>query len=201
MSKEILHQNTAEVMNSPEAEKVQREVQREAQERIHDALERKVQNAETAAEREKTALEAMEKARETAESAEERTRGKEEVAPNAERPQHGPTKAERKKSFDKTMEAVQSQMSASSRTFSKIIHNPVVEKVSEATGRTVARPNAILSGSLSALILTVAIYTVAQVNGYPLSGTESIAAFVIGWLIGIIIDYARIAYQGGRREQ
>ncbi|MDO4781182.1 MAG: hypothetical protein Q4A34_02230 [Candidatus Saccharibacteria bacterium] len=196
MSKETLHQNTTEVINSPEAEKAQRE----AQERIHDALERKVQNAETAAEREKTALEAMEKARETAESAKEKVSNKKEKVSDVERPQRGPTKAERKKSFNRTMVAVQSQMSAPSRTFSKIIHNPIVEKVSDTAGRTVARPNAILSGSLSAFTLTIIIYTIAQMNGYPLSGAESIAAFVIGWIIGIVIDYIRITYRGGRRE-
>ena len=107
------------------------------------------------------------------------------------------TKEDRKDSFKKTMETVQSQLPKSSRTFSKVIHNPTIEKVSEVTGRTVARPNAILSGSVAAFVLTLAIYTLAKINGYPLSGFETIAAFTIGWLAGMLFDYIRIGVKGG----
>ena len=95
------------------------------------------------------------------------------------------------------METVQSQLPKSSRAFSKVIHNPTVEKVSEVTGRTVARPNAILSGSMAAFVLTLAIYTLAKINGYPLSGFETIATFIIGWLAGMLFDYIRIGIKGG----
>lgn len=107
------------------------------------------------------------------------------------------TKEDRKDSFKKTMETVQSQLPKSSRTFSKVIHNPTIEKVSEVTGKTVARPNAILSGSVAAFVLTLAIYTLAKINGYPLSGFETIAAFTIGWLTGMLFDYIRIGVKGG----
>ena len=99
------------------------------------------------------------------------------------------TKEDRKDSFKK--------LPKSSRTFSKVIHNPTIEKVSEVTGRTVARPNAILSGSVAAFVLTLAIYTLAKINGYPLSGFETIAAFTIGWLAGMLFDYIRIGVKGG----
>ena len=71
------------------------------------------------------------------------------------------------------MTEIQSEMSPASRTFSKVIHNPAVEKSSEVIGNTVARPNAILSGSAAAFILTAGIYLVAKHFGYSLSGTET----------------------------
>lgn len=108
------------------------------------------------------------------------------------------TKKEQKDSFNKTMTSVQGHLSKPSRTFSKIIHNPVFEKVSDVTSRTIARPNAILAGSITSFALTLAIYTVAKIYGYPLSGAETIAAFAVGWAIGMIIDYARVAYSGRR---
>jgi hypothetical protein len=106
------------------------------------------------------------------------------------------SKRERAASYDRTMQEVRSQMSAPSRTFSAIIHNPVVEKTSDVVGNTIARPNAILSGALFAFIFTLAIYLMARFNGYPLSGTESIASFAGGWILGIIFDYFRLLIVG-----
>jgi len=110
----------------------------------------------------------------------------------------GPTKREKQASYNATMREVRSHMSAPSRAFSKVIHNPAVEKVSDAVGGTVARPNAILAGSLLAFLFTLGIYLVARMNGYPLSGTETIAAFILGWVIGIVYDYLRVMIMGRR---
>ena len=87
-------------------------------------------------------------------------------------------------------------MSAQSRAFSKVIHNPGVEKTSEALGSTVARPNAILSGAVFAFVLTLGVYLVARYYGYTLSGFESIGAFVLGWVIGIIYDFLKVMITG-----
>lgn len=104
--------------------------------------------------------------------------------------------ANKKLSFKKTMSETRSHMSSTEKAFSSLIHNPVVEKTSEAVGSTVARPNAILSGSLFALVFTTAIYLWASNTGYALSGFETIAAFIIGWLVGIIFDFVRIMITG-----
>jgi len=101
-------------------------------------------------------------------------------------------------SFKLQMKAVHAELSAPSRAFSKVIHNKAVEKASEAVGNTVARPNAILAGSLSALIITTGLYFWARYVGYPLSGFETIGAFIIGWLLGIIFDFTRIMITGKR---
>jgi len=106
--------------------------------------------------------------------------------------------ASRNLAFKKTMKDAQSEMSTPSRAFSKVIHNKVVEKTSEALGDTVARPNVLLAGSLSALIITTGLYLWARYVGYPLSGFETIAAFIIGYLIGIIFDFTRVMITGKR---
>lgn len=117
----------------------------------------------------------------------------------AKRPERQPMNKEAQdKRFDETMQTLQSQMSSSSRAFSKVIHNPAVEKASEAVGETVARPNAILSGAIAAFLFTLGIYLIARFNGYPLSGAESIAAFAIGWLCGLGFDFVRMMALGRR---
>ncbi len=116
-----------------------------------------------------------------------------------ERRQSGPiSKAKHDESFKETMTEVRTHMSPASRTFSKVIHNRTVEKVSDVAGNTIARPNAILSGAVAAFILTLAAYLVAKNLGYPLSGFESIGAFAVGWLLGLTYDFVKIMVTGRR---
>jgi len=107
-------------------------------------------------------------------------------------------KPQLKESYKKTMERTQKEMSPTGRAFSKIIHNNIVEKSSEVLGSTIARPTAILSGAFMAFILTLTVYIVAKTIGYQLSGFETIAAFAIGWTIGLIYDYLKLIITGKR---
>lgn len=109
------------------------------------------------------------------------------------------TKKQKAAEYKKTMAAIQSDMSAPARTFSKVIHNPVIEKTSDAVGSTLARPNAILAGSTTAFIAVAVIYIIAKQYGYVLSGFESIAAFIIGWLVGVSFDYIRVLIRGSNK--
>ena len=59
---------------------------------------------------------------------------------------------------------MQSELSPASRTFSKVIHNPAVEKTSEVIGSTVARPNLIIAGALGA-IASVIVYFISRRYG------------------------------------
>lgn len=106
------------------------------------------------------------------------------------------SKAQKNASFKKQMKDVRAELKPVSRAFSKVIHNKVIEKTSDVVGATIARPNAILSGAVVAFILTLGVYVIAKNIGYVLSGFETIAAFIIGWIIGIVFDYLRILVTG-----
>ena len=106
------------------------------------------------------------------------------------------SRAQKTASYKKTMAEVQTELAPSSRAFSKLIHTPVVEKTSEIVGATVARPNAILAGSVAAFVLTLGIYVMAKTLGYRLSGFETIAAFIAGWVLGVTYDYLRLIITG-----
>lgn len=105
-------------------------------------------------------------------------------------------RSNREASFKHQMKAIQADMSLSRRTFSKVIHNRVIEKTSDVAASTIARPNAILAGSICAFILTLGVYVVAKSVGYRLSGFETIAAFIFGWILGIAYDYLRLLIAG-----
>lgn len=173
-------------------------LERQAQarrEQLHEQVERR---AEASREKAPDAHEAKKEAHEAAKAAEkERKINEKQIAPAERRKERlVRNKKTLDASFNREMKEVRSHMSAPSRTFSKVIHNKAVDRTSEALGNTVARPNAILAGSLTALILTACLYTWAKYNGYPLSGFETIGAFIIGWLIGIIVDFVRITVTG-----
>lgn len=108
------------------------------------------------------------------------------------------TKKQRKDSYSSTMRQIQSEMNVPARTFSKVIHNPVVEKTSNVVGSSIARPNAVLAGSMMATFMTLFVFIVAKQYGYRLSGFETIATFLLGWSLGLIYDYARLMVVGRR---
>jgi hypothetical protein len=121
---------------------------------------------------------------------------KRDGAPHKVPKRGGISKAQKNASFKKQMKEVQSQLSPSSRAFSKVIHAKPIEKTSEVVGSTIARPNAVLSGAVAAFILTLAVYVIAKNTGYSLSGFETIGSFIVGWIIGITFDYLRVLITG-----
>lgn len=175
--------------NPEELEKAGIEQRQEIEKQLEKRHERSLED--TSAERE-ARQEALERAKEHEPTNHEQ---RETISP-AERRRGPITKKERDASFNTAMRDVQSQMSTPSRMFSKLIHNKAVEKTSEVVGSTLARPNAILSGAVFAFILTLGIYVVAKNIGYPLSGFETIAAFIIGWLLGTAYDFVKVMVTG-----
>lgn len=113
-------------------------------------------------------------------------------------PKHVAGKKQREKAFRNTMRHIQQEMPPVQRVFSKVIHSPIVEKASDAVGGTIARPNAILSGSICAFVLVLALYINARHMGYALSGFETIGAFLLGWALGVLFDLARVAFRNRR---
>jgi len=189
-------------MSSPEQLQTNSERGVESKEAAAEQLEKLRSNPESAVEisprdAEKRAENARFEALETAISIEsgskEKMKGNESSAPK----RRGPiSKKQKEASFKRQMKEVQTQLSPTSRLFSKVIHNKAIEKTSELVGATVARPNAILAGAVSAFILTLGIYLLAKNLGYVLSGFETIGTFILGWIIGILYDYFRVLITG-----
>lgn len=110
------------------------------------------------------------------------------------------TRQQRDASFKRQMDAARADMTPSERRFSKIIHNKTIESVSDAVGSTLARPNALLSGSIFAFLLVTIVYLLAKHYGYQLSGFETIGAFLVGWVLGFIYDYIKLLVSGKKRQ-
>jgi len=93
-----------------------------------------------------------------------------------------------KQVYADTMRSVQKRLTPVSRSFSKVIHAPLVEKTSEVLENTVARPSVTLGATLTALCVGSIFYLTAYHYGYMLSGSELLFSFIVGALIGIVIE-------------
>lgn len=163
-----------------------------AGERSREELEKQLEKEITPDNRAEKSREATHEALEIASQHEEaQQQAEKDKAPKEEKRRL--TKKDIDSSYKKTLDSVQNQLSPSSRAFSKVIHNPAVEKTSEVVGNTIARPNLIIAGALGA-IASIIVYLTAKRYGYVLSGFETIALFIIGWCIGAVIEYARVGF-------
>lgn len=167
----------------------------EAQKNIETNIERNAEAAKIES-NEQTAEKAKIEAQELALSVEKGSAEKKKEASPAVRRHGVVSKKEKQASFKHTMQKVQAELPPAQRGFSKVIHNPVVEKTSEVVGNTIARPNAILAGAAVAFFAVLAVYLTAKHFGYVLSGFETIGAFIVGWIIGMLYDFFKVMITG-----
>jgi hypothetical protein len=172
------------------------ETQNASSERLEQLQHSPEKGTEKLESNEKSAEKAKVEALDAAVSVEAGSAEKKRVEP-AHSSARGPiSKKQKAVSYKRTMKQVQSEMTPASRAFSKVIHSPVVEKTSEVIGGTIARPNAILAGAVFAFIATLLTYSISKYYGYVLSGFETIGAFAVGWVVGIVYDYLRLLITG-----
>jgi hypothetical protein len=109
-----------------------------------------------------------------------------------------PTSLDKLYSYKQTMQSLQRRLPTFSRSFSKVIHNPVVEKTSEILGATVVRPSVTLGATTTALLVGGITYWTAKTYGFAISGSEMLFALLLGGIIGFVVELAIKAF--GRRN-
>lgn len=144
-------------------------------------------------------LERVETARQDAKEIFSREAGKERDRQSlsiSPRSLHKVTRQEKTAAYNRTMSQIRTEIPPASRSFSRFIHAPAIEKASQVLGSTAARPNALLFGGIAAFITVLISYFLANKYGYQLSGFETIGAFFVGWALGLIYDFAKTAFSG-----
>jgi len=117
--------------------------------------------------------------------------GDEMHKPQAEARQPDPirTRSDKEHSFNTTMHHVRNNLSTPERVFSRVIHNPTIEKSSEFIGKTVARPSAITGAAIATIIGLLSIYSIAKFAGFALSGSEMPILIAVGFLAGLLTEW------------
>jgi hypothetical protein len=87
------------------------------------------------------------------------------------------------------MNSLRRDLGSGRRTFSKVIHTPVIESLSDALDQTILRPSVILGATLTSLIVGGSLYFNAEYFGFPLSGSEFVASLIVGGLLGLFVEF------------
>jgi hypothetical protein len=98
------------------------------------------------------------------------------------------TRKHKQDALKRTLRHISRELSPSQRVFSKIIHNRVVDTVSEVGSKTVARPSALLGGGMGAFIGSSVLLFYAKKYGFRYNFTAFLLLFVLGFGIGIAFE-------------
>jgi hypothetical protein len=90
--------------------------------------------------------------------------------------------------YKKTIRKIQSQLPLPERVASRIIHQPVVDALSNVASKTVARPSGFFFGSLVALLGSSAFLYMAKNYGFTYNYAVLFMLFVGGFALGLILE-------------
>lgn len=90
---------------------------------------------------------------------------------------------------EQTLLKVQKNLPPIQRQFSRVVHNPVIETVSNIAGGTVARPSGLLSAGVFSLISSLVVVMICRFYGYEYNFVIGMAFFVLGFLVGLAIEF------------
>jgi len=96
----------------------------------------------------------------------------------------------KKLTFQRTLTRVRKQLKPSERLLSKTIHQPAIDKISELTGQTIARPSGLLGGGLFALLGSTFIFGLARHYGFEYNFLAFFILFLLGYLAGLLVELA-----------
>jgi hypothetical protein len=92
--------------------------------------------------------------------------------------------------YKRSLERIRSQLPAPQRLFSKISHQPIIDKAGEVGSRTIARPSGILGGGTVTLIGSGFLLYMAKRYGFEYNLTAFILFFIGGFFLGLVIELA-----------
>ena len=94
----------------------------------------------------------------------------------------------KKHAYARTLHRIRSHLSPTERSLSLLIHRPAVEKVSNATAATVARPYPIIFGATAAIIGSSILLYMAKKYGFSYNYSVVLMTFVGGYIIGVACE-------------
>jgi cobalamin biosynthesis Mg chelatase CobN len=94
----------------------------------------------------------------------------------------------RSHALNTTVKRTQRQLSGAERTFSKVIHQPAVDAVSNAAEATVARPYSLLVGGLFSAAASLAVLYICRHYGYEYNFLIGLASFAGGFVLGLVAE-------------
>lgn len=102
--------------------------------------------------------------------------------------------------LNRELAAIRRKLSAPQRSFSKVIHQPVIRAVSEPLGKTVSRPSGLLGGGLVAFLGTTSYLYLAKRTGMSYNYFVFLALFFGGFIVGLLLELVVFVATSSRRH-
>jgi hypothetical protein len=168
-------QKSHESNSSPEHERQMHEIQEAINEKASEAMR-------------ENAAEKLEKARHEAHKHAQETRSIEPESSPSQLNTFAGHQLLKKDAYKQILAQTQSKLSVSARAFSKFIHNPSIETISEVSSKTVARPSGLLGGGVGAFLGSLVLLYTSKYYGFEYNYTLFIVMFVGGFVAGLFIE-------------
>lgn len=112
-------------------------------------------------------------------------------------PSHHPVNSELKsEALRRTLTRVRKHLATPDKVLSKVIHQPVVNAISNAGAKTIARPSGILSGGFFALVGSSFMLYMAKHYGFHYNLLIFIIVFAGGYVLGVAFEFLmRLAHR------
>lgn len=100
----------------------------------------------------------------------------------------GITKHIKRDAYKRVLSKTQKQLSAPERTFSKVIHHPIVDKASDVAAKTIARPTGIMFGGIGAFIGSLLLFSISKYGGFYYNYLVFILLFAGCYILGLVVE-------------
>jgi len=99
-------------------------------------------------------------------------------------------KQTKRAAYMRSLHRAQTHLSQKERTFSRIVHRPTIEKISNIASQTIARSSGLLFGSIFAFAGTILFVWFSRRFGIQYNYFIMILLFCGGYLVGVLVEFA-----------
>jgi len=99
-----------------------------------------------------------------------------------------PNKAVKEHSLNLSLTIARSKLSKPQKAFSEFVHRPMINSLSEVTGKTLIRPSAILSGGIFTVIGSGYYLYATEKTGYKYNFLVALLLFAGGFIVGLVLE-------------
>jgi hypothetical protein len=100
--------------------------------------------------------------------------------------------------YSRILTRTRKRLPLADKWLSKAIHQPVVDKLSQAGEKTIARPSGVLGGSLFALVGSSTLLYTAKHYGFRYNFLAFFLMFILGFGFGLLAELALFAFRKSR---
>lgn len=102
--------------------------------------------------------------------------------------------------YQHTLKSIRAKLPKTSKAFSKFAHHKVVDVLSEAGAKTVARPSGLLGGSLVSFAGSLILLYYSRHYGFTYNYALLFMLFIAGFLAGVVLEIIIWTLYSRRRQ-